>query len=63
MSNIISPTFGYTTQVHTTIQKDCTYQVQIVLRELESGIINNEDDVHRLLKDFQVYHHTSSALD
>jgi len=40
------PPFGYTSRVHITIQQDCSYQVHILLHELESGIVSNEEDVY-----------------
>ena len=48
------PLFDYTSQVHITIQQDCSYQVHILLCELESGIVSNEDDVHRVLERFSI---------
>ena len=49
-----NPPFGYTPWVHITIQQDRTYQVHILLCELESGIVSNEDDVHRVLERFSI---------
>ena len=46
------PPFGYTSRVHITIQQDCTYQVYILMRKLEDGFVNNEEDVHEILERF-----------
>ena len=45
------PPFGLTSRVQVTIE-DCEYKVHILMRELESGVVNNEEEVHELVKRF-----------
>ena len=46
------PPLGFTSRVQITLQEDGRYQVRVLLQELESGTLSNQQEVHELLKRF-----------
>ena len=44
--------FGYISRVRITLQEDGRYQVHILMRELQNGVVQDESEVHELLKRF-----------
>jgi len=46
------PPLGFTSRVQITLQEDGRYQVCVLLQELETGTVTNQQEVHELLKRF-----------
>ena len=44
--------FGYISRARITLQEHGRYQVHILMRELQSGVVQDESEVHKLLKRF-----------